>query len=187
MFKMKKSFALVVSLVLVLTVTVGTTLAYLFTESGPVENIFQPSSVTTEVIESFNGSGAKTNVKIKNTGDTDAWIRATYIVTWQDSEGNVYGKQPVEGVDYEIRGEASEWISSKDGFCYYSTPVAHDKETSALIESIQPKGEAPAGYSLCVEIIGSGIQSKPASVFAAAWNPADVSVSSDGTSVEQMN
>lgn len=185
MFK-KKSLALVVSLALLLTVTVGTTLAFLTTSSSPVANIFNPSTVTTTVVEDLDGN-VKKDVRIRNTGDTDAWIRAAVVVTWQDSEGNVYGKQPVEGEDYEIRGEASEWISSKDGFCYYSTPVAPGEETSVLIESIQPKGEAPAGYSLCVEIIGSGIQSKPVSVFAAAWNPADVSVSSDGTSVEQMN
>ena len=188
MFKMKKSLALVVSLVLVLTVTVGTTLAYLFTQTGDVTNTFQPSAVTTDVIESFSGSGAKTNVKIKNTGNTDAWIRATYIVTWQDSEGNVYGQQPQPGTDYEIKLGSGNWIEDvSTRYYYWYQPVVPGNETGVLIESIQPKGEAPAGYSLCVEIIGSGIQSKPASVFGKVWNPSNMGLNTTGTQIEKVS
>jgi len=42
--------------------------------------------------------------------------------------------------------------------------------TGDLIETIFPKGNPPAdGYYLTVEIIGSGIQNKPAKVFNTEW------------------
>ena len=189
MFKMKKSLALVVSLVLVLTVTVGTTLAYLIAESGPVKNTFTPSHVTTAVVESFDGTEKK-DVKIQNTGNTDAWIRATIVVTWQDANGNVYGQKPVAGTDYSIDWGSSDWLPDEHGYYYWTYPVAPGETTSGnLIDSITAANPntAPAGYSLCVQVLGSGIQSKPAIVFGETWNPDGIVVTSDGTELVKIN
>lgn len=195
MFK-KKSLALIVSLVLVLTVTVGTTLAYLIATSGPVENTFTPSKVTTEVVEEFDETGKiKQNVKIQNTGDTDAWIRATYIVTWQDADGNVYGQKPVAGTDYEITYGTNEngvWLPGGDDFYYWSKPVAPEAFTGILIGECKPLKSAPEdGYYLCVEILGSGIQRKPATVFNTTWDLDNavpkVTVAWDGSELTKEN
>ena len=91
-----KSAALLVSLLLLLTVTVGGTIAFLIDTECPLHNQFNPSKVTTKVEETLSGK-IKKDVYIKNTGDTDAWIRAAVVVTWQDAAGNVYGQAPVEG------------------------------------------------------------------------------------------
>jgi len=175
----KKSTILLVSAVLVLTAAVGTTLAYLIAGAGPVTNIFTPSKVTTEVDEKTD-NGVKSNVKIKNTGDTEAWIRAAVIVTWQDEDGNVYGKKPVESADYSITwsglSENSAAWFEKDGFYYHKDPVAAGKETSVLFTACSPvSGKAPEGYSLNVEILGSGIQAKPETVVSEAWPAVTVS------------
>ena len=97
--KSRKSAALLVSLLLLLSVTVGGTIAFLMDDDGPLVNLFNPSQVTTNVVETIDGT-TKKDVKIQNTGDTDAWIRAAVVITWQDSAGNVYGQLPVEGEDY---------------------------------------------------------------------------------------
>ena len=155
----KKTVALVVSIALLLCIGIGSTLAYLIAESGTVENKFTPSDVTTQVEESFDGT-TKSNVSVKNTGDIDANIRAAIVVTWQDANGNVYGKTPVAGTDYTMLLDLENgWTKNEaDGFYYWNAPVAPGANTGVLITSCTAANTAPEGYSLCVEIIGSGIQ-----------------------------
>lgn len=174
--KTGKSLLLVVSLALMVTVTVGGTLAFLLDVSGPLANIFKPSVITTTVVEEFEG-GVKTNVKIQNTGDTTAWIRAAVVITWQDADGNIYGTPPVAGTDYTITYSRTNWLTGDDGFYYYTKPVKSQEEdgtncfTGVLISECKPTipSTAPDGYKLCVEIICSGLQYKPASVFDSNW------------------
>ena len=167
-----KSAALLVSLLLLLTVTVGGTIAFLINSVGPLHNLFKPSKVTTEVEEDITSEPTiKQNVKIQNTGDTEAWIRAAVVITWQDKDGHVYGQAPAETTNYTIDyGTDHDWVKGDDGFWYYTKPVAADGSTGYLIDSCKPVGSAPVdGYYLTVEIIGSGIQSKPTNVFDDEW------------------
>lgn len=168
--KSVKFIALLASLLLILGVIVGGTIAFLADRSGDVINTFTPSQVTTEVTEVIDGT-TKSNVQIKNTGDTEAWIRAAVVVTWQDAAGNVYGKKPVEGTDYSILC-GTGWRLGEDGFYYWLSSVAAGSETGNLIDSCTTAKTITEGettYYLAVEIIGSGIQSKPASVFNTEW------------------
>ena len=165
----RKSTVLLVSL-LALCITVGGTLAYLATHTDSVVNTFTPSTVTTAVTENFDGT-TKTNVKIQNTGDTTAYIRAAVVVTWQDADGNVYGQEPVKGEDYSISWTKSGWVEAADGFYYYTEPVAAGASTGELFTNCSSgAGEVPDGYYLAVEILGSGIQSVPTSVVTDVWS-----------------
>ena len=172
----KKALALLVSLVLLVTVAVGATLAYLIDIEGPIDNRFTPSVVTVKIDETFNGN-TKSNVSIENTGDTAAYIRAAVIVTWQDANGNVYGIAPVAGTDYEITFDTqSGWVAHTDGYYYWTKPVDAGKTTGVLITEAKPLKAAPAeGYSLCIEIIASGIQSdgtkEGTQAVVDAWGP----------------
>ena len=182
-----KSKAMLVSLLLVIGVTIGGTLAYIVADSGPVKNTFTPSEVTTYVAETVNGN-TKSEVMIKNTGDTTAYIRAAVVITWQDVNGNIYGQAPEAGKNYTAWTPGNGWEQGSDGFYYWTSPVKSDDEdpvncsTGVLIESIAPVGASPAdGYYLTVEIIGSGIQSVPTSVVTEEWSSGVSSVSADGT------
>jgi len=172
-----KSAALLVSLLLLLTVTVGGTIAFLMDSDGPLHNLFNPSKVTTYVDETLDCE-TKKDVKIKNTGDTEAWIRAAVVVTWQDKDGNVYGQAPVAGTNYTAWTPGKDWLTGDDGFYYYKYPVAAGATTSnALITQISPIGDFSAeGYYLTVEIIGSGIQSVPETVFNSEWESSGLQV-----------
>ena len=181
-----KSAALLVSLLLLLTVIVGGTIAFLMDSDGPLNNLFNPSKVTTYVDETVSGN-TKSDVSIKNTGDTTAWIRAAIVVTWQDKDGNVYGQLPVEGTDYTMElnvVDKNGWLKGDDGFYYWYLPVksveedANNCSTGVLIESCTTEKSVTVGsgddavtYYLTVEIIGSGIQSKPDSVYTSEWEP----------------
>lgn len=172
-----KSAALLVSLLLLLTVTVGGTIAFLMDSDGPLSNLFNPSQVTTYVDETVSDN-TKSNVSIKNTGDTTAWIRAAIVVTWQDKDGNVYGQRPAEDTDYTMElnvVNSDGWLKGDDGFYYWYLPVKSQEEaanncsTGVLIKECTYKANAPEGYALTVEIIGSGIQSVPETVFNTEW------------------
>ena len=171
-----KSTALLVSLLLLLGVTVGGTIAFLMDSDGPLNNIFNPSKVKVEVKETTDGN-IKSNVCIENTGDTEAWVRAAVVVTWQDDDGNVYGQAPVAGTDYTAWTPGDGWMEGADDFYYYTTPVAADGTTEALIGSISQSGNSPAeGFYLTVEIVASGIQSKPVNVFDEEWGSSGLKV-----------
>lgn len=162
-----------VLLILAAVLAIGGTLAYIIANTASVENEFTPGEVRCEVEETFKHN-VKSDVKIKNTGNTAAYIRATYVVTWQNDDGTVNGKMPVVGTDYTIEfAENSGWKLIGD-YWYYTSPVAAGGETGVLIASCKlAEGAAvPTGYHLSVEIIASAIQSEPASVVAEKWHVA---------------
>ena len=70
------------------------TLAFLLSRTDPVVNSFQPSKVTCEINETFE-NGVKTDVSVKNTGNTTAYIRASIVVSWVDESGNISAVPPL--------------------------------------------------------------------------------------------
>lgn len=178
----KRLATLLVSLLLVLGVAVGGTVAFLSTRTDSKENTFTPSEVTCAVTETFNNN-VKSNVAVKNTGDTTAFIRAAINVTWmKDAEAGteyvaanqtVSAKIPVEGTDYSIKlADNTNWIQGADGYYYYKLPVDPQDSTEVLIEEckLQNNASVPDGYHLSVEIVASAIQSAPDSVVQSMWH-----------------
>ena len=154
--KYKKSHILLVSLLLIATIGVGATVAYVMDATDALVNIFNPSEVSCEVIETFENN-VKSDVSIKNTSNIPAYIRATYIVTWQDESGNVYGSKPMRDTDYSIT--IAEGWTEAGGYYYWPDPVAVNDTTGVLIAECMPLKAAPAeGYFLSVEIIAEAIQ-----------------------------
>lgn len=173
--RQRKPVTLLVSLLLLLGIAIGSTVAFLATRTAAKKNTFTPSKVSSQVTESFNGT-TKSNVAVKNTGDIDAYLRATVNITWRKDQNTadqtVTAKVPQEGVDYTITYSAGTgWANGEDGYWYYLTPVAPGASTRSLIESCTqlPGAEVPTGYHLSVEIIASAIQSVPAQAVGEAW------------------
>lgn len=175
-----KLITLLVSFLMIGAAAISSTVAFLYTYDDPVVNKFIPSKVTTAVVEDITTvQGVKSDVKIANTGDTTAWIRAAVVVTWQDATGNVYGQMPVAGTDYDIVYNVDETYKAMDewhpvgGFYYWPASVAVGGGTGDLITSCKPKGTAPEGYHLTVEILGSGIQTfQGVTDYKTAWKTA---------------
>ena len=194
----KKSIA-IISLALLILITVGTTLALVFTKTGDVENTFKPSRVACAVVEGTNDpvehsnvdtGNVKEAVKIKNTGDTDAFIRVAVVVNWMSADGKkVWAQKPIKDTDYTINYNLSEdgWFDGGDGFYYYSkavSPTAPNNLTEVLISNAALKSSAtvPVGtdntkYYLSIEIVASAIQSTPTDVVKGEWG---VTVNSNG-------
>lgn len=171
--------AMLVSTVLVCSAAFGATLAYLVDETdAPLTNIFNPSQVTSKVEEDFDGT-EKSNVRIQNTGDIPAYIRADIVVTWMDKNGNVLSEVPEKDTDYTI-SYGTGWIE-KDGFYYWpnvvqaddNDPTTTEDMTGVLINSATALNTESdtngTTYYVSIEILCSAIQSVPETVVEEAW------------------
>lgn len=173
----KALFALVSVLVLVFA-AVGVTVAYLQTQTEPLENQFTPAKVSCKVEETFEDN-VKSNVTIQNTGDTDAFIRVAVVANWVQTDENssvtsVYAQRRLPGTDYTLTlaDDVNEkWLKDSNGFYYYKDAVQPNEVTAVLIEECKPiEGKAPAGYTLAVEIVASAIQASPETVAEEYWH-----------------
>ena len=171
--RMNKLAILFIAVVMLIGAVVGSTVAFLVTKTEPVENKFTYASVSCAVSESFNGA-TKENVQIKNTGTTDAYIRATYVVNWLNKDGSIapvpQGTTP-DGYTLSISENPDNvWTKGTDGYFYYLKPVAPGEFTKdgslVYCSVVYPEN---AEYTLSVEILATAVQSTPANAVREAW------------------
>lgn len=166
-FRWKRSGILLAAVIVLLAGAVGGTWAFLVAQSEPVQNNFTYAHVRCRIDEKFDGT-TKSDVKIQNTGDIPAYIRARIVVTWKDANGNV-SAVPVKNTDYTIAFNGEKWTQQGD-YWYCKTAVDAKDFTPVLIkECKRTETAAPEGYYLSVEILADAIQSEPASAVTEAW------------------
>lgn len=162
----KKIQLLILSLLVVTTVTVGGTVAYLTTNTAPVVNTFEPSHVTCKVTESFDGK-TKSNVNVKNTSDIDAYIRVKLVTYRVNDAGQHIGG--VAEIPNFTPGDG--WVKYGE-YYYYTSPVAKDAQPATnLIGSINltDKYADADGGKQVIEVMAEAIQSEPAAAVGEAW------------------
>ena len=185
--RMNRTAILFMAIIMLIGAVVGSTVAFLVDKTGNVQNTFEYAKVSCEVTETFNGT-SKSNVQITNTGTTDAYIRATYVVNWLDKDGKIAASDP-EGYSYSLNvNPDGKWTKMGD-YYYYLTPVAPGKSTPESLLTctvIYPVTENPE-YTLSVEILATAIQSTPAKAVEEAWGvsiaPGSVTTYNAGNSV----
>ena len=160
--RMNKAAVLIIAVLLLLGAAVGSTVAFLVTETTPVTNTFEYAKVSCEV------TGSKENVQIKNTGNTAAYIRAAYVVTWRDMNGNVVPSVP-DGYNYTLTENPDGTWKEVGDYFYYPTPVEPNSSTLGRLLYCEVKYPAEHEYQLHVEILASAIQSTPANAVTDAW------------------
>ena len=182
----KRTVALLISLAVLLTVVVTATVAYIVHRTQTVINTFQPSSVSCAVVE-----GPEHAYTVKNTGDTDAYIRVAVAVNWKTSSGNIWAKAPEAGTDYTLV-LGTGWKRGNDGYYYYSLSVpATDDQQTGIDERVigsyltvrklkdGPAGSDGAQCELSVEILASAIQTTADAV--TAWSSGVAEMEPNGT------
>lgn len=191
-----KKIALLTSAALLLLIAVGTTVAYLVVGPDSIENTFTPSRVACAVVENGHDpvSGAivdmkdpKKDVQIKNTGDTDAYIRVDVVVNWTNAKGTKVWAQKPADADYEITYNLSEagWVKGSDGYYYYTKAVSPGLSTETLIKVANlaagvkpPVGTDGTRYYLSIEVVASAIQATSDAV--SAWSNGVATADTDG-------
>ena len=179
----KKTGMLFLSLLLVIGMVVGGTVAWLSTKSAPITNTFLLSHVSCSVTEEFNGT-TKSNVNVTNTGDIDAFIRVK-LVTYRvnDEEQHIGGIAKIP--DFT---PGAGWVENGD-YYYYTKPVAPGtKPAAALISSIDLIGsytDADGGKQ-AIDVMAEAIQSVPEDAVQAAWGEG-FSIGTDGSLIVPSN
>ena len=184
----RRKSAAVAAVALVGVLAIGGTMAWIFDRTDEVENTFQPVEVTCMVDEKIEGD-VKKDVKVVNTGDVDAFIRAAVVINWVDINGDIVGELP-EGYGYTTSSlpASAKWVKGTDGYFYYTELVEKDGVTENLIDSIAStySGEGEQTCFLSVEILASAIQadgSDGSSTPVDSWDNAktDVTRNADGS------
>lgn len=178
-----KTAVLLISLALLLLAAVGGTIAYIVTQSGPVENTFTPGTVDVTINEKFEKQ-VKENVNVGNTGDVPVYVRAMLVINWIDAEGNIVLTVP-EGYSYTMTGLAADgsgWTKASDGYYYYKDPVAAGSATNNLLDKCEAVTPANAEYFLQVDVLTEVIQADPTDAVEETWG---VTVAADGTISKQ--
>lgn len=169
--KNKKFSVLLASLALIFAVSICGTTAFLIANTDSVVNTFTPGKIDPPVVNEQINDNVKESVTITNKGTVEAYIRAMVLVTWKDSEGNVYGIEPTKGTDYTMTLPANAKWTKSGNYYYYSGKVSAGADTEALLTQGQLLGTAnvPDGYNLSIEILAQSIQADPASAVTEAW------------------
>lgn len=166
--KLNVFFLVTLSLVLLLSTFGSYTLAFVLSQSAPVQNTFVPVAVRCSVQD---------NYQVKNTGDIPAYIRAAVVVNWENEAGQINGIAPVlstDGVtgDYTIELGAG-WKKVGEYYYYDTGSVEVDKLTTTpvCIVSQLENANPPAGFTLSVEIAAEAIQANGMGASSAqdAW------------------
>lgn len=174
-----RSFVVLAALLVLVLGIVGTTLAWLTDKTTDLTNTFEYAKVSCEVLETVNEDQTqKSDVRIQNTGNTDAYIRVTYVVTIRDDNGNIlydaYETEKFQKYMENLESKISDprWQKGTDGYWYYRLPVAPNEETNKLFREmirsayIEINGTVADTY---IEILASAVQAMPTKAVTEAW------------------
>lgn len=166
--RLNRTAVLIMAVLLLFGAAVGSTVAFLIDKSEPVENSFEYAKVSCEVTENFTNN-KKDNVRVKNTGTIDAYIRATYVVNWVDKDGKIAASDPA-GYSYNVtENPDSKWTKGSDGYFYYTSPVAPGASTQGSLLTCTVTYPDNPEYTLSVEVLAEAIQSTPDNAVQEAW------------------
>lgn len=158
--------AMALATVLLLALAIGGTVAWLTAGDTPITNTFNPSKVTCEVTENFDGT-TKTNVNVTNTGDIHAYIRVKLVTYRTNAQGQHIGG--TAALPQFTLGEG--WVQY-NGYYYYTKPVAPGGKPAAnLTNSMTLTGsynDADGGMQ-AIDVMAEAIQSVPAEAVGQVW------------------
>lgn len=166
----RRGWILAMSLLLIMGIGVGGTVAYLMTNTREVVNEFVPGEVEGKVEEDFDNS-KKTSITVKNTGNTECFVRLMLIPYWVDEDGNQKLGLAAWKPNFTIND--SWFTDTVEGvtFYYYMLPVDPEKSTANLIGS-NSKIELAVdedGNRQVLEVFAQCVQSTPKQAVADLW------------------
>lgn len=159
---------MVLSVVLLLGVAIGGTIAWLSTKTTPVTNTFTPAEVNCKVEEDFDeNTGVKTNVNVKNTGNIAVYIRVK-LVTYRTNDTGQHIGGTAKLPTFKL---GADWVKYGK-YYYYTLPVAPGEKPAAnLADSMTLKtsyGDADGGKQ-ALDVMAEAIQSEPEKAVGEAW------------------
>lgn len=154
-----KSSALIIALALILILAVGGTVAYIFTQTGPVINTFTPTEAKITVDEETNSNQKTSITVVNNSTGVPVYIRVALVANMIDEDGNVTGAASVPNFT-----PGDNWIEGSDGYYYYTEPVPVGGSTGNLLQSPMILSE-----NMQVVVLADAIQAVPKQAVIDAW------------------
>lgn len=156
-----------ICLAAILFCSIGGTLAFLVADSETITNTFTKSKVTCSVTEEFTNN-VKSNVNVKNTGDTEAYIRVK-LISYRVNNENEHIGGTTDIPEFTL---GTDWFK-QDGYYYYKIPVAPEYfPANSLIGTsgikLSEYNDADGGKQV-IEVMAEAIQSKPMDAVKEAW------------------
>ena len=178
-----RATAMLLATVMLLALAVGGTIAWLTDKDRPLVNTFDPSKVTCEVQEKFDGK-VKSDVNVKNTGDIDAFIRVK-LVTYRTNDAGQHIGGTAALPQFTL---GANWVEY-NGYYYYTLPVAPgDKPATKLTDSmtLTENYDDADGGPQSIDVMAEAIQSVPEAAVKAAWGTG-FSIGTDGSLIVPAN
>lgn len=149
---MKKNFnkkPLIALFVIGLVVAIGGTIAY-YTDAVTIPNIFGTKTYTTQVTEVFEapdnwqpGQTVNKDVTATNTGDIEVAVRAKYVESWKDKNGDdINLTTNPSPVTITVDPEGNWTTKQSDDYYYYKTFLAKDASTTKFIDAVTLNADA---------------------------------------------
>ncbi len=161
MKNMKMKSILLLALVAALLLgTVGGTVAYLVTSTGPVTNTFTPGVVDVEINDTVS-DGVKSNIVVTNKSNVDCYLRVAVVGYW------VKDGQIIEAWNSSLKPDDG-WMPDSDGYYYYNKIV--EPTTTAvnfMSGTYNQPTNGPEGAHLEMDIMVQGIQAEGMGVISA--------------------
>ena len=187
----KKVKIVLASLLLVMTVFAGLTLADLLEQANSLTNTFTIGSIETEIEEdppAVVDSEISKQPKIKNTGENDALVRARVTVSPQSI---------IDEFGIKLEMNTTDWTEGEDGYWYYNDLLKPNDTTKPLFASVKGNGIVSDGQinvglaDLEIAIYHEAIQSSVLidgdNVKATTGNITDATTSSIWEHYESLN
>jgi len=157
----------------VLTMASGSVFAYMKSKTPVFENEIIPAVVSCEVAEETDAEqNIKTSIKVKNTGNIDAYLRVCLVTYWVDEDDNIM-PVPSEKLDFEC---SDNWVKGSNGIYYYKSAVTPGALTEELLkeESIKLKtyiadAEKGTTYYQRIDVFAEAIQALPIDAVKESW------------------
>lgn len=160
-----------VSVLLMLVLVIGGTLAWLSTQTEKIENTFTATYVPNTPEEEYENN-VKRSIVVKNDGNIDVYVRVK-LVTYRVNDKS----EPIGGTAEIPEFRLGERWVEYNGYYYYTTPVAPNGKTGNLIADansgieLQEYTDADGGKQV-IEVISESIQSVPEKAIGEAWGVA---------------
>lgn len=167
----KKVMLLLVSMLTVVLVSIGGTMAYL-TDTSDVTNTMAIGNVNIEIKGDANskkalapGESANKNPSVANVGENACWIRVkvdmpTFTGGVNSAQGDLFALNEMD---------TNKWtIKQKDGYYYYQAKVASGNTTSDLFKGVTLNENYIEGCDLAGLVMADGQPTADVIVYAEA-------------------
>ena len=159
----------IISVLAVLVLSLGGTLAYLEAKTNFVTNAFTSGVVNISIDEDFEGQpinseGVTKKVVICN-DDKDGrlnvvpvYVRVNLVATWVNDDDTVAAIDADSLIEYNFVSD--KWSKGEDGYYYYDEILNPNEKTEELIDSVRLKDgvEVPENGHLEVSVLADAVR-----------------------------